>query len=44
MKTKKWMSWALVALLAVTILQSCSKEDELIPQSDQPGYTVRPDF
>ena len=38
------MGFALIALLGVTLLQSCSKEDELIPQSDQPGFTVRPDF
>jgi hypothetical protein len=44
MKMQKWMGFALIALLAVTLLQSCSKEDELLPQSDQPGFTVRPDF
>jgi hypothetical protein len=44
MKTKKWMSVALIALFAVTLMQSCSKDDEMIQQSDQPAYTVRPDF
>jgi hypothetical protein len=44
MKTQKWMGLAFIALLAGIILQSCSKEDELMPQSGQPGWTVRPDF
>jgi hypothetical protein len=44
MKPQKWMGLALIALLAVTLLQSCSKDDELISQTNQPGFTVRPDF
>jgi hypothetical protein len=44
MKPQKWMGFALISLLGVTLLQSCSKEDELTPQTDQPGWTVRPDF
>lgn len=44
MKPQKWMHRAFVALLAVTLLNGCAKDDEMIPQSDQPAYTVRPDF
>ncbi|OFX88839.1 MAG: hypothetical protein A2W99_05065 [Bacteroidetes bacterium GWF2_33_16] len=47
MKTQKWIKLAFVALAAGVILQSCSKEEGLIPQDDlsvNPTFTVRPDF
>jgi hypothetical protein len=44
MKTQKWINLALAALVAVSILQSCSKEDELVFEPDQSSFTVRPDF
>ena len=44
MKTSKWISILFVALLAILIIQSCSKDDELSFQSDQPSFSVRPDF
>jgi hypothetical protein len=44
MKTQKWINLAFAALVAVSILQSCSKEDELVFDPGQTSYTVRPDF
>jgi len=44
MKNQKWIKFAFIALLSGVILQSCSKEDELVPVSDQPNWSVRPDF
>ena len=44
MKMQKWTGFVLASLTVVVILQSCSKEDDLSIQTEQPGYTVRPDF
>ena len=44
MKTSKWISLLFVALIAIVIVQSCSKDEELSTQSDQPSFSVRPDF
>jgi len=49
MKTQKWIKLAFLALLTGVIVQSCSKDDELIPESDlslnqNSNWTVRPDF
>ena len=44
MKLSKWFSLLFVALFAIVIVQSCSKDDDLNIQSDQPSYSVRPDF
>lgn len=43
MKNQKWIKVAFIALLAGAIFQSCTKE-EIAPQSDQPTFSVRPDF
>ena len=44
MKLSKWFSLLFVALFVIVIVQSCSKDDELLIQSDQPSFSVRPDF
>jgi hypothetical protein len=47
MKTQKWIKLAFVALLAGVVFQSCSKEEEIVPQDDltiNQAWTVRPDF
>jgi hypothetical protein len=44
MKTHKLIKLAFVILLTGFILQSCSKEDELNSDPNQPTWTVRPDF
>lgn len=44
MKTQKWIRLAFIALSAGVVLQSCSKEDEVVPVSDQSNWSVRPDF
>lgn len=49
MKTQKWIKLTFLALLSGVILQSCSKEDQLVPESDlaitqSSNWTVRPDF
>jgi hypothetical protein len=47
MRTKKWMRLAFLALVTSVILQSCSKDEVVIPQDDltvSEAWTVRPDF
>lgn len=44
MKDQKWIKLAFVALLAGTLFQSCSKDEQLDPAKDQPTWSVRPDF
>jgi hypothetical protein len=44
MKTQGVIKLVFAFLLAGTILQSCSKEDELTINQEQPNWTVRPDF
>jgi len=45
MKTQKWIKLAFVALLSGVILQSCSKEEDLIlDETQNPTVSVRPDF
>ncbi|HAF29498.1 MAG TPA: hypothetical protein DCG75_10665 [Bacteroidales bacterium] len=49
MRNQKWMRLAFVALLSGVILQSCSKDEVLVPESDlaldqSSNWTVRPDF
>lgn len=49
MRKQKWMRLAFIALLSGLLVQSCSKDEVLIPESDltldqNPGWTVRPDF
>jgi hypothetical protein len=44
MKNQKWIKLAFIALCAGVIFQGCSKDEELIPVSNQPTFTVRPDF
>lgn len=44
MKNQKWIKLAFVALLAGVLFQSCSKEEQLVPTTDQPTWSVRPDF
>ncbi len=44
MKTQKWIGIVFVALMAVSILQSCSKDDELVVDPEQNTWSVRPDF
>lgn len=44
MKTQKLIKLVFIGLLTTVIYQSCSKEDGLITNPDQPTWTVRPDF
>ena len=47
MKTQKWIKLTFLILLTGVILSSCTKEEELIMESDLTlgqNYTVRPDF
>lgn len=48
MKKQKLIKLAFIALLAGGIMQSCSKDEEYVPQDDlsayQSAWTVRPDF
>ena len=45
MKTQKWIKLAFIALLSGVILQSCSKEEDLIlDETQNPTVSVRPDF
>lgn len=44
MKNLNLIKLAFVALLGVVIFQSCSKDETIVPVSDKPSYTVRPDF
>ena len=44
MKTQKLIKLVFIGLLTTVTFQSCSKEDGLITNPDQPTWTVRPDF
>jgi len=44
MKNQNWIKLAFVALLGAVLFQSCSKDETIVPVSDKPSYTVRPDF
>jgi len=47
MRIKKWMRLAFLALITSVVLQSCSKDEAVIPQDDltvSESWTVRPDF
>lgn len=49
MRTKKWIRLAFLTLLTGVIFQSCSKDEELVPETDfvlnqNSNWTVRPDF
>jgi hypothetical protein len=44
MKIKKLTKLAFIALFAVVLMQACTKEEELVKPTNQPAYTVRPDF
>jgi len=47
MRIKKWMGLAFLALITGVVLQSCSKDEAVIPQDDlivSESWTVRPDF
>lgn len=48
MKIQKWIQLASVVLLAGAVFQSCTKDDELVPENDSASLqitgSVRPDF
>ena len=44
MKTQKVIKLVFIGLMTTVLFQSCSKEDGLITNPDQPTWTVRPDF
>ena len=44
MKTQKVTKLVFIGLMTTVLFQSCSKEDGLITNPDQPTWTVRPDF
>ncbi len=44
MKSQKLLKLAFIALMAGVVLHGCSKDDELMPESEPDNYSVRPDF
>lgn len=44
MKTQNWIKYALMALALGAMFQSCSKDEEVVPNNQEPTFTVRPDF
>ena len=44
MKNQKWIKLGFLAMMALVIFQGCSKEDDLISDTKQNTFSVRPDF